>query len=379
MRHARFTFFICALVIAIAFWPPSAHAVGSTAGSLLSNLFAINVLDLVERVLDLVRDILVTMVNFLGGILQQALALPLNTGGPAVYAVWKLLRDMCNLLFIVAFIAMAFGTIFNVVWKNDYYYSSAIKGVLIAAIGINFSLAIGQTVIWGGNAASKEIIALMPKGIALQIAADLRLADRTSGASTPDIGAIPGADTPNELLSDNERIAVEAWGREGYTRALTVFKDCLKRNESPHACFLKTSLSSSLKEDIVAAASKPTSQEIGESFWDSFLSGSYGKRLFSNAATKELQGGVSGSVLAIQQKLTEILSYIVLLISYLALVVFMFVRVVACGSSFRYQRSPCSLLRYPAKVRSRVGSMVSSRGPFSPRSTYSSSTSDSTS
>ncbi|MCC6405021.1 MAG: hypothetical protein IT405_01400 [Candidatus Yanofskybacteria bacterium] len=336
MRRFRFiSAILIALCVASAMIPQAAHAENGTSGiaGLVGNLIGINVLDLVERSLTLVKDIIVTTMNWLGQLIQQALALPLTTGGPAVYSVWKLLRDMCNLLFIVAFIVMSFATIFGIFLKGDYYYSNAIKGVLIAAISINFSLAIGQTVIWVGNEASKKVIELMPSGISGSITAALQLDRRITGDTTPSIDAVPGADTPEEFLTERERVAVAAWKREGYAKALTVFRDCLEHNESQHACFLKVSLSSTLKEDIIAAASRPrgASQEVDESFWESFLSGSYGKKLWAYAATRSATQNetVLDQAAKIGSLLLTILILLVVVLSYLTIIVFMVIRLPA--------------------------------------------------
>ncbi len=61
---------------------------------------------------------------------------------PVVDAAWGILRDFSNMFFIVALIIMAFATIFEV---SGYNFKSMIVRFLIAAVMINFSLALSKT------------------------------------------------------------------------------------------------------------------------------------------------------------------------------------------------------------------------------------------
>ncbi len=63
---------------------------------------------------------------------------------PIVVAIWKILRDLSNMLFILILIYMAFATIFN---TKNYKFQDMIVRLIIAAVLINFSLVIGRFVI----------------------------------------------------------------------------------------------------------------------------------------------------------------------------------------------------------------------------------------
>ena len=62
-----------------------------------------------------------------------------NTG--AILEMWRIVRDFCNMFFILILVVLSFATIFDV---GGYKISSGVLGkLLIAALLINFSLAIG--------------------------------------------------------------------------------------------------------------------------------------------------------------------------------------------------------------------------------------------
>ena len=82
------------------------------------------------------------------GVAVTALAWVVNlriyTNVPVIEESWKIMRDFANMLFIIALIVMAYGTIFNI---KGYDFRSLIPKFLIAALLINFSLVIGGLII----------------------------------------------------------------------------------------------------------------------------------------------------------------------------------------------------------------------------------------
>ncbi len=61
-----------------------------------------------------------------------------------IYPGWEVVRNLCDILFIVALIAIAMGTLFRV---ESYQYKHLLVQLVIAALLINFSLVIGQAVL----------------------------------------------------------------------------------------------------------------------------------------------------------------------------------------------------------------------------------------
>lgn len=97
-----------------------------------------------------------------GGALKWVLSLEITTQLEVVGIAWTLIRDMCNLVFIVVFIGIAFGTIFNTLgFFKAWHYRTALMPLLIAAILINFSLAIGKTIALVSNEAVKKVLSVM--------------------------------------------------------------------------------------------------------------------------------------------------------------------------------------------------------------------------
>lgn len=79
-------------------------------------------------------------------LLSWVVNLRVYSNTPIIEEGWKIMRDFANMLFIVALIVMAYGTIFNI---KGYDFKSLIPKFLIAALLINFSLVIGTLVIDG--------------------------------------------------------------------------------------------------------------------------------------------------------------------------------------------------------------------------------------
>src|SRR3989344_8329373 len=84
------------------------------------------------------------------GLAVQILAWVVNiriyTNIPVIQESWKIMRDFANMLFIIALVVMAYGTIFKI---QGYDFRSLIPKFLMAALLINFSLVIGGLIIDG--------------------------------------------------------------------------------------------------------------------------------------------------------------------------------------------------------------------------------------
>jgi hypothetical protein len=95
--------------------------------------------------------------------LQWILSLKIVGGITVVTTAWTILRDFCNMFFIVILVLIAFGTIFNATgWLKQFYIGTAIAPLIIGAIVINFSLAIGKTATLASNQVAQIFINIMP-------------------------------------------------------------------------------------------------------------------------------------------------------------------------------------------------------------------------
>lgn len=106
--------------------------------------------------------LLVKIVNFLIGILQEIifgifylLIAPImqavlsirtytDTFAAVIYPGWEIIRNLCNIIFIIALIAIAMGTLLRV---EKYQYKHLLVQLILAALLINFSLVIGQAIL----------------------------------------------------------------------------------------------------------------------------------------------------------------------------------------------------------------------------------------
>ncbi|MEK7603667.1 MAG: hypothetical protein AAB461_00925 [Patescibacteria group bacterium] len=111
---------------------------GSIAYSVAANMFAYVgyiMFSLVGKFMAVAVDLLYWSVN-----------IRIYTNIPVIQESWKIMRDFANMLFIIALVIMAYGTIFNI---SGYDFRSLIAKFLIAALLINFSLVIGGLIIDG--------------------------------------------------------------------------------------------------------------------------------------------------------------------------------------------------------------------------------------
>lgn len=120
------------------------------------------ILDIALGVLVTVNALLGQLLNVVGGALKWVLSLEITTQLTVVGIAWTAIRDMVNLVFIVVFIGIAFATIFNALgFFKGWHYRTALMPLIVAAILINFSLAIGKTIALVSNQAAKVVLGVM--------------------------------------------------------------------------------------------------------------------------------------------------------------------------------------------------------------------------
>lgn len=61
-----------------------------------------------------------------------------------IYPGWEVVRNLCNILFIISLIAIAMGTLFRI---ESYQYKHMLVQLIIAALLVNFSLVMAQAVL----------------------------------------------------------------------------------------------------------------------------------------------------------------------------------------------------------------------------------------
>jgi len=115
-------------------------ALDATKGAILSSLYTF--LQLIGR-----------MLSFFIGLMHSVATIAVypKTGVPVVEEMWKIFRDMANMIFILALIVMAFSTIFDLGSRFGAFkgtdWKSMLAKLLIAAVLINFSMTLGVVVI----------------------------------------------------------------------------------------------------------------------------------------------------------------------------------------------------------------------------------------
>lgn len=120
--------FVLFLGTGLFFLAPSAHAqVGTWAGEILGNLISVFISALMV-ILGLVMTALVSVAQFSNFI-----------GAPAVAKGWSIVRDVCNMFFVLILLVIAFATILKI---ENYSYKKWLPKLILMAILINFSKTI---------------------------------------------------------------------------------------------------------------------------------------------------------------------------------------------------------------------------------------------
>jgi hypothetical protein len=259
MRHYRLIVFVIVALIALA--PVAAHAAGET-GSLMSAAGNF-VSGIVLQIIQLIQHLAESVFTWIAGVLDAIIKTDMSTGGPAVYFVWKMFRDMCNMFFIVVLVIISFATIFNS-WLSDhsFYYKEALFMVIIAAITMNLSLAAGQMIVWTGNQASRLVLSLMEgTSISSTIIENARVGDiYKKNPLAVSTALIPQDWTLYNQLDDAGKQKVKTWygeAKENETnyqasQALSVLYQCLKNNSAtPAECMARGSRIYQNDEELV--------------------------------------------------------------------------------------------------------------------------------
>lgn len=333
--------FALIVTVTVVVWPQPVHAfsVAGTASTIMLTL-----LDLIRVALEFVGSLLKMLIAKMGEILQSVLSLKLTYGGPTVYAVWKIFRDMCNMLFIVLFIVVVFSTIFDSLLKNhSFSYKNALVWVIIAAIAINFSLAIGQTVVWAGNYATGMVLGLMPSNVGAQVVTSLNVPALFSGnVTTPAALVPPVSDIPFNQLTPTQQKGIQTWlgytaqGNQATSQGLVYLRACLESSKkSASICYNEATVVVA-NASVTAFNQAAKSQNASAINWMKDIYGywsSAAKNGLSNATlpaqTENAPTDLKTQLgLIINALLTDFL-LLVLATSFLAVVIFMVIRIPA--------------------------------------------------
>ncbi len=100
-------------------------------------------------ILTVANSIVVSLLTFSTQAVGKILEMPVITNLEVLKFAWGIVRDFCNMLFIVILIIMAFGTILGTTftWFSQYDWRKLLVSFLIAAVLINFSLPLSQLVV----------------------------------------------------------------------------------------------------------------------------------------------------------------------------------------------------------------------------------------
>lgn len=142
--------------------PKSAHAdfwdLFSIAG-VATTFFSSAVLMFFQFLNSMLASVLVQM----GKLVQFTLDLDVTTNLPVIYEIWTLLRNFCNMGFVIILTVIALSYILSVLpGAKRYATTSNIINLLVAALIINFSFGVGQAIVFAGNALTKITINLLP-------------------------------------------------------------------------------------------------------------------------------------------------------------------------------------------------------------------------
>ncbi len=230
------------LLLLIIIWPQPAHAFGEGAMATVLSVF--------NAVIEIIQAAIVKLLITSGQLLQDVIHLEMSYGGAAVYMVWKIFRDICNSLFIIFFIIIAFSTIFNSIAPKGlkpYFWKEALTNVILAAILINFSLPIGQAMIWAGNASGSYMLKAIGVGdFGKKIAENLNFAAVIAGTSAQQYPTVSVDFPESSNLSAANLTGVQSWVAasqydtalgQAARAAIPVMKKCLEANRPPVECY----------------------------------------------------------------------------------------------------------------------------------------------
>lgn len=186
-----------ALGIVVAFLvsaiPVAAHAINITGIFGLGDIAFGAIFSAVLGLVVMVNAMIGQLFSAVGTILTFVLSWSASTQLTAVARSWTIVRDMCNMVFIILLVLISFATIFGTFgFFRNWHYRSALIPLIIAAIVMNFSLAIGQTVVLLSNQASKILLTSLgdPTAMLIQALNPNQLVLAASGNSAKILSAL---------------------------------------------------------------------------------------------------------------------------------------------------------------------------------------------
>ncbi len=107
--------------------------------------------------------ILAKGLEWMSGLVSFAVNLHATTNLPVIYEIWTLLRNFCNMGFVVILTVIALSYILSVLpGAKRYATTSNIINLLVAALILNFSFAVGQAIVFAGNALTGITLKVLP-------------------------------------------------------------------------------------------------------------------------------------------------------------------------------------------------------------------------
>ncbi len=131
--------------------PPGVEPYGGITGNAGAAPAADPVVSLINRIVLIIAGIINQFIYFIfywliAPLIQAMLSIHTYQDSfvSVIYAGWEIVRNICNILFIVAIIAMGMGTLLRF---ESYQWRHLLVQLVIAALLVNFSLVIGQTIL----------------------------------------------------------------------------------------------------------------------------------------------------------------------------------------------------------------------------------------
>lgn len=168
--------------------PSDVPAYGGTGGTVKTGntgsalLGFIN--QLIGTLLGLIQEFIYTVFYYLiAPVIQAMLSIRTYTDvfAAVIYPGWEVIRNLCNILFIVALIAIGLGTLFRI---ESYQYRHLLVQLVIAALLVNFSLVIAQAILGVADTIQSQFL---PDNVEVirSLARDLMLNYQTVWSDTP--------------------------------------------------------------------------------------------------------------------------------------------------------------------------------------------------
>lgn len=168
-----------------SWWDPTSWP-GTAVNYFTAKIVSATVGEIVMNIGTLVVTVEMSAIKWAAELLDGFISLQTNY---AIYDItvvtgsWTIIRNFVNLFFILVLIIMAFGTIFDI---QKYTWRNMLPSFLIAALLINFSLAIGQYIITVANGLSSIFLKEVQKAAVGGISAAFAQGAGIAGGATID-------------------------------------------------------------------------------------------------------------------------------------------------------------------------------------------------